>query len=153
MNTPARTPADVLVIFGITGDLATKMTFCSLYRLERRRLLDCPIVGVALDDWSSATLRDHARRAIQDSGERIDEDVFGRFAERLSIVSGDFNDPKTYERLSKEIEGRHTPVFYLEIPPSLFGRVVEGLAHTNLTTRAGSWWKNPSATIWPRPRR
>ena len=38
--------ADVLVVFGITGDLAKVMTFRSLYRLERRGLLDCPIVGV-----------------------------------------------------------------------------------------------------------
>jgi glucose-6-phosphate 1-dehydrogenase len=42
-------PADVLVIFGITGDLAKKMTFRALYRLERRGDLACPIVGVALD--------------------------------------------------------------------------------------------------------
>jgi len=42
--------ADTLVIFGITGDLARKMTFRSLYRLERRGLLGCPIVGVALED-------------------------------------------------------------------------------------------------------
>ena len=54
-------PADVLVIFGITGDLAKKMTFRSLYRLERRRLLGCPIVGVAIDDWTVAELREHAR--------------------------------------------------------------------------------------------
>jgi glucose-6-phosphate 1-dehydrogenase len=47
MNTPASTPADVLVIFDITGDLAKEMTFRSLYRLECRQLLDCPIVGVA----------------------------------------------------------------------------------------------------------
>ena len=47
--------ADVLVIFGITGDLAKKMTFRSLYRLERRKMLDCPIVGVARNDWSAAT--------------------------------------------------------------------------------------------------
>ena len=78
MNSAASTPADVLVIFGITGDLAKKMTFRSLYRLERRHLLDCPIVGVARDDWSSATLRNHARRAIEDTGETIDEEVFGR---------------------------------------------------------------------------
>ena len=45
-------PADVFVIFGITGDLAKVMTFRSLYRLEQRGLLDCPIVGVAVDDWS-----------------------------------------------------------------------------------------------------
>ena len=105
MNTPASTPADVLVIFGITGDLAKKMTFRSLYRLERRRLLDCPIVGVALDDWSDAALRDHARSAIETAGETIDEDVFGRFAQRLSMVSGDFADAKTYERVAKAIEG------------------------------------------------
>ena len=44
--------ADVLVVFGITGDLARVMTFRSLYRLEARGLLTCPIVGVAVDDWT-----------------------------------------------------------------------------------------------------
>ncbi len=44
--TTAARPADVLVIFGITGDLAKKMTFRALYRLESRGKLDCPIVGV-----------------------------------------------------------------------------------------------------------
>jgi glucose-6-phosphate 1-dehydrogenase len=136
MTSPAASPADVLVIFGITGDLARKMTFRSLYRLERRKLLDCPIVGVARDDWSEAALHDHARSAIETAGETIDEDVFARFAERLSMVSGDFGDAKTYERVARAIEGKHTPVFYLEIPPSLFGRVVEGLAHANLTAHA-----------------
>ena len=136
MDSPATAAADVLVIFGITGDLAKKMTFRSLYRLDRRGMLDCPIVGVALDEWSVVMLREHARRAIEDSGEDIDEDVFQRFAARLSMVSGDFADPKTYDRLAKAIEGRHTPVFYLEIPPSLFGRVVQGLANANLTDRA-----------------
>ena len=136
MDTPATAVADVLVIFGITGDFAKKMTFRSLYRLERRGQLDCPIVGVALDEWSLVMLREHARQAIEDSGEDIDEDVFQRLASRLSMVSGDFGDAKTYDRVAKAIEGRHTPVFYLEIPPSLFGRVVQGLAHANLTDRA-----------------
>ncbi|MFE5587391.1 glucose-6-phosphate dehydrogenase [Kitasatospora sp. NPDC056531] len=136
MTAPASAAADVLVIFGITGDLARKMTFRSLYRLERRRLLRCPIVGVARQEWSAATLRDHARRAIEDSGEVIIEDVFQRFAERLSMISGDFGDPGTYDRVARAIEARRTPVFYLEIPPSLFGRVVEGLADADLTGRA-----------------
>jgi glucose-6-phosphate 1-dehydrogenase len=136
MTTPETAPADVLVIFGITGDLARKMTFRSLYRLERRKMLDCPIVGVALDDWSEATLRDHARSSIETAGETIDEEVFARFAHRLSMVSGDFGDASTYEKVSRAIKGKHTPVFYLEIPPSLFGMVVEGLAHANLTDHA-----------------
>jgi len=136
MAAPANTAADVLVIFGITGDLAKKMTFRSLYRLERRRMLRCPVVGVARREWSAATLRDHARRAIEDTGEVIDEEVFRRFAQRLSMISGDYGDAKTYDRLARAISAYHTPVFYLEIPPSLFGRVVEGLARANLTGRA-----------------
>ena len=136
MTTQANAPADVLVIFGITGDLAKKMTFRSLYRLERRKMLECPVIGVARDEWSAATLRDHARRAIEDSGEMVDEEVFERLAERLSMVSGDYAEPKTYDRVARAIEGRRTPVFYLEIPPFLFGRVVEGLAGANLTSNA-----------------
>src|SRR6187397_2747681 len=77
-------PADVFVIFGITGDLAEVMTFHSLYRLEARGLLDCPIVGVAFDDWSDDELRDHARKAIEtSSGKKPDPKVFNRLAKRL----------------------------------------------------------------------
>jgi glucose-6-phosphate 1-dehydrogenase len=136
MAKPAPTAADVLVICGITGDLAKKQTFRALYRLERRGELRCPVVGVARDEWSDANLREHARQAIEDSGEKISEHVFHRLAGRLSMVSGDYQDPKTYARIAHAIEGRHTPVFYLEIPPSLFGRVVEGLAGAGLTQGA-----------------
>jgi glucose-6-phosphate 1-dehydrogenase len=136
MTNPATTVADVLVIFGITGDLAKRQTFRALYRMERRGELQYPIVGVARAEWSDATLRDHARRAIEDSGEKISEPVFGRLAERLSMVWGDYQDPKTYDRVAQAIEGRRIPVFYLEIPPSLFGRVVEGLAGAGLTKEA-----------------
>src|SRR6184192_4801080 len=76
--------ADVFVIFGITGDLARVMTFRSLYRLERRGLLACPIVGVAVDDWTVEHLRDHARECIEEAGEKVDAEVFDRFANRLS---------------------------------------------------------------------
>src|SRR5262245_24441887 len=69
---------DVLVIFGITGDLAKVMTFHSLYRLEKRRLIDYPIVGVAVDHWSADDLRKHASEAIEASGESVDPDVFDR---------------------------------------------------------------------------
>src|SRR5262245_39437139 len=129
----AHEPADVFVVFGITGDLAKVMTFHSLYRLEQRGLLDCPIVGVAVDDWTMDQLKERARESIQGTGESIDEKVFDRFADRLSYVSGDFDDDATYERVGEAIDGAKTPVFYLEIPPFLFGRVVKGLAEAGLT--------------------
>src|SRR5499427_8355166 len=102
------TPADVLVIFGITGDLAKVMTFRSLYRLERRGLLDCPIIGVAVNDWTIEQLRDHARESIIGTGEPVDEQVFERFAARLSYVQGDFGDSDTYAQLGKELQGTST---------------------------------------------
>jgi glucose-6-phosphate 1-dehydrogenase len=127
---------DVLVIFGITGDLAKVMTFRSLYRLEQRGLLDCPILGVAVDDWTVDRLRAHARECIEGTGEKLDQAVFDRFASRLSYLAGDFVDQETYARVAKEIQGAHTPVFYLEIPPFLFGKVVNGLAEAGLTDGA-----------------
>ena len=129
-------PADVLVVFGITGDLAKVMTFRSLYRLEMRKLLDCPIVGVAVDDWTVDKLREHARECIEGTGEVLDKEVFDRFAERLSYVQGDFSDAATYGRVADAIKGKGSPVFYLEIPPFLFGTVVKGLSDAGLTKTA-----------------
>ena len=125
-------PADVFVAFGITGDLARVMTLRSLYRLERRGLLSCPIVGVAAQDWSVDDLRDYARAAIVDGGETLDSEVFDRFAARFSYLAGDFGDAATFERLAAELKGKRRPVFYLEIPPFLFGTVVKGLAGADL---------------------
>jgi glucose-6-phosphate 1-dehydrogenase len=125
--------ADVLVVFGITGDLARVMTFRSLYRLEARGLLDCPIVGVAVDDWSDEQLRGRARESIEGTGEQLDAAIFDRFAERLSYVSGDFAEGSTYDRVAEAIGGAESPVFYLEIPPFLFGTVVASLAQAGLT--------------------
>jgi glucose-6-phosphate 1-dehydrogenase len=129
-------PADVLVIFGITGDLAKVMTFRSLYRLERRGLLDCPIVGVAGDDWTVDDLRQRARESIEGTGETIDPEVFDRLSARLSYIPGDFSDSATFKSVAAEIKGAKSPVFYLEIPPSLFGMVIKGLAEADLTKDA-----------------
>jgi glucose-6-phosphate 1-dehydrogenase len=128
--------ADVFVIFGITGDLAKVMTFQSLYRLEKRGLLTCPIIGVAVSDWSDDDLREHARTAIVNTGEKLDEKVFESFAARLSYVSGDFDDDQTYQRVKTAVGDARTPVFYLEIPPFLFGRVIKGLHDAGLTGSA-----------------
>jgi glucose-6-phosphate 1-dehydrogenase len=129
-------PADVLVIFGITGDLAKVMTFRSLYRLERRGLLNCPIVGVAGNDWTVDQLKDRARESIVNTGEELDDEVFARFAERLSYVHGDFSEAATFERVADAISGKRSPVFYLEIPPFLFATTIKGLSEAGLTSNA-----------------
>ena len=138
--------ADVLVIFGITGDLARVMTYRSLYRLEARGLLDCPVVGVAFDDWTLEQLVARARDSILAAGEELDEDVFARLASRLSYHHGDFTDPATYAEVAEAIAGKEQPVFYLEIPPSLFGTVVKGSPTPGSRRTRASSWRSRSAT-------
>jgi glucose-6-phosphate 1-dehydrogenase len=125
-------PADALVIFGITGDLARKMTFRSLYRLEKRELLNIPVIGVAVEEWKVEQLIDRARTSIKETGETLDEQVFKRFADRLQYVSGDFADAATYHRVKAALGKLKNPTFYLEIPPSLFGTVIGSLSQAGL---------------------
>jgi glucose-6-phosphate 1-dehydrogenase len=134
-NNGGEAMADALVVFGISGDLAKKMTLNSLYLLESRGLLTVPVVGVAVDDWTDDDLRKRARESVEAAGS-FDQATFDRFAARLSYVHGDFARADTYERLAKTLGEVKTPVFYLEIPPFLFGTVVKGLADAGLTKGA-----------------
>jgi glucose-6-phosphate 1-dehydrogenase len=128
--------ADVLAIFGISGDLAKKMTFRALYRMERAGRLKCPVVGVAIDDWDDEALRNHAREAVTATIHHFDEEVFGRLAARLSYVQGDYAEAGTFEKVKAALGERKAPVFYLEIPPFLFSTVVKGLGAAGLVDGA-----------------
>lgn len=136
MDARQNTQADVLVIFGITGDLAQKMTMGALYRLEARHKLMCPVIGVARQQWSVEHLIEFARASIEQTGEKIDDEVFQRLARRLSYLGGDFSERDTYQRLAKVLPEKKRALFYLEIPPSLFAPVVEHLADVGLTAGA-----------------
>jgi glucose-6-phosphate 1-dehydrogenase len=136
--------ADMMVIFGITGDLARKMTFRALYRLEQRGELNCRrVIGVARNKWDEAELEGHARQAISAAFEDPDEDAIKRFEERLDYVQGEFDDDKLYEDLAKEMGDFEQAVFYLEIPPSLFALVVEHLHKAGLTEKARVVFEKP----------
>lgn len=76
--TDASWSADVLLIFGITGDLAHRTTIPTLYELAQRGRLDCPIVGVATRPMSTAQLIGLARKAVEESGSQLVESIFAR---------------------------------------------------------------------------
>ena len=109
--------ADALIVFGISGDLAKKMTFRALYRLEARGKLDCRIIGVAIENWGTEELLEHAREAIGTTVADPDEDIFDRLAARITYLSGDYAEPATFQRLAAAIGAARQPVFYLEVPP------------------------------------
>ncbi len=132
MQTAKAGPADALVIFGITGDLARRMTFRALYRLEARGLLRVPVIGVALESWNTAVLRAHARQAIEASAIRVRENVLSALLARLSYVPGDISEPETCDRLAASLGSSEHPLYYLALPPWLFAPVVRSLGKAGL---------------------
>ena len=133
---PTESVADALVIFGITGDLARKMTLPALYRLESRGLLQLPVIGIARDRWSEDVLLEHVRDAIHRAGENWDRATFDSLAGRLVFISGDFADPATYARLESALRNHRHPLFYLETPPALFAPIVQSLHAAGLVAGA-----------------
>ncbi len=136
MNHPAQADApaaaDVLVIFGATGDLARKKLHPALYRLSARGRLVVPVVGVARSAWTDDQLRAYAREAVEARYGAVPEAALEAFVGRLSYVSGDYGDPATYERLREALADATHPVFYLAIPPSMFDQVIGGLMAAGL---------------------
>ena len=126
---------DALVFFGATGDLAFKKIFPALQALVKRNAFDVPIIGVAKDSWDTEQLRARARESLtKNSG--VDAAAFEKLSRLLRFVGGDYGDPKTFERLHRELDGRKRPAHYLAIPPVLFGTVVEQLANSGMSREA-----------------
>jgi glucose-6-phosphate 1-dehydrogenase len=119
---------DALVIFGATGDLAKLETFPALVGLAGRGVLDVPVIGVAKSGWRLEQFRDYAVGSLRLNGMDPGSPAATKMLSLLRYVDGDLGDDATYQAMSAEIgEGRRV-LFYLEVPPSLFGRIAHGIA-------------------------
>jgi glucose-6-phosphate 1-dehydrogenase len=127
--------SDALVLLGATGDLAYKQIFPALYAMARRGHLNIPVIGVARHAWTADQLRARARESIAEKGD-VDHAIFEQVSSRLNYVAGDYNDPATFAALRRELGASQRPLYYLAIPPSLFGVVISGLAAAGCTAGA-----------------
>jgi glucose-6-phosphate 1-dehydrogenase len=128
--------SDALVLFGVTGDLAHKMTFPALYAMEKRGALTVPVIGVALPKWNSEDLHKRVEDSIQRSGGIDNRRAFDHLLSQLSYVSGDYEDPDTFAAIGKALGDAKRPAHYLAIPPSLFETVIKGLGTSKLAAHA-----------------
>jgi glucose-6-phosphate 1-dehydrogenase len=119
---------DALVIFGATGDLAKLETFPALVGLVERGVLDVPVVGVAKSGWGLDQFRDYAVASLKLNGMDPDGAAAAKMLGQLRYVDGDLGDPATYQAMSEAIGPAREVLFYLEVPPSLFGRIAEGIS-------------------------
>ena len=119
---------DAMVVFGATGDLAKLETFPALVGLVERGVLSVPVVGVAHSGWGTEEFRGYARESLRLNGIDADSVAARTMLGLLRYVDGDLDDPRTYAALSDVLGDGASFLYYLEVPPALFGRVAEGLA-------------------------
>jgi glucose-6-phosphate 1-dehydrogenase len=128
--------SDALVLFGATGDLASKMIFPALYAMATRGVLTVPVIGVASSQWTLAQLREHAIKSIRTSGKIKHAAALRHLLSLLRYVDGDYNDAATFKELKAALRHAKHPAHYLAIPPVMFSTVITGLAAAGLAAQA-----------------
>lgn len=132
--------ADVLVLFGATGDLAKKKLFPALYEMEEAGELEIPVFAVASSKWTQAQFKETVEKSIRDRnedlGQIVDERVLKNLLDEMQLVVGDYKEPDTFEKLHLALEGFDLPVVYLAIAPGMFADVTKGLNAVGLTDSA-----------------
>ena len=118
--------SDAFVFFGVTGDLAFKKIFPALQAMIKHGHLNVPVIGVARSAKNVDELRARVRTSLEEHG-GLDAAAFDKLSSLLRYVQGDNSDPKTYKSIRQALAGAKHPIFYLAIPPTNFGVVVEQL--------------------------
>ena len=127
--------SDAFVFFGATGDLAYKKIFPALQAMAKRAHLDVPVIGVAKAGWGLDEFRARARDSVEQHG-GLDARGFDTLCGLLRYVDGDYRDPATFQGIRKQLGPAQRPAYYLAIPPTMFGLVVEQLGKSGCTPGA-----------------
>lgn len=138
--TPA--PPSTLIIFGGSGDLTKRLVMPSLYNLAKDGALDDKfrIVGVDIVQRSEADYRDfltETAKSLAAAGNvAVEPEPWSWLMERTGYVTGDFENPSTYEevkaRIAENEPASHGAVFYLAVAPRFFGPIADRLAAAGL---------------------
>jgi glucose-6-phosphate 1-dehydrogenase len=127
---------DALVIFGATGDLAKLETFPALVGLVDRGVLDVPVIGVAKSGWGLEQFRNYAAESLKLNKMDPSTPAATKMLSLLRYVDGDLDDPATYQAMSDAVGQGKDVLFYMEVPPALFGRIAQGISEAGRATNA-----------------
>ena len=134
--TPAPT---ALVIFGASGDLTRRKLLPALYHLSRAQRLPAKftVVGVARSEMTDDQFRDQFHASLTEFGDVLKlDDVSAALARRLFYVQGEMDDAALYEKLAAKLKTCGAPdgvLFYLAVPPMVYGTIADRLAGAHLT--------------------
>ena len=153
LKTAAAPPANpcAFVIFGASGDLTHRLLVPSLYNLCAAGLLPdgFALIGVARKEMSSEAFRADLEKSLRRFATRpVDEGVAKRLFDCVTYSPGEADDPRTYERLARELETieRLRPtqgnrLFYLATPPDAFAPIARHLGRSGLAREDNRAWR------------
>lgn len=131
----------IIVIFGITGDLAQRKLLPALYHLVKDGLLHekTILVGTSRRHIKAADVLDKLRPCVLDEDGACDDKILKQLAGMFSIQTMDATDGADYAKLLQylnQLEDKHgvclNRLFYLSIPPQIFAPIVRHLGEQKL---------------------
>jgi glucose-6-phosphate 1-dehydrogenase len=154
VTNPLRDPRDrriprvagpcVLIMFGVTGDLASKKLLPAIYDLANRGLLPpgFSLVGFARRDWADEDFAQLTHDAVKAHARTpFREEVWRQVSEGIRFVPGEFADDAAFDNLARTVADLDAErgtggnyAFYLSIPPGAFPMVVRQLKRSGLST-------------------
>jgi glucose-6-phosphate 1-dehydrogenase len=140
-----------IVIFGASGDLTRRKLLPAIYNLAESKLLPgtLAIVGLARSPLEEAAFRAQMQKSVEENeGSPVDPALWTRIESRIHYAHGNFEDQAVYQQLGArlaDLDRRHelpgNYLFYLAVPPELFGPVTRQLADADLTREAPGVWR------------
>ncbi len=130
-------PANLLVIFGATGDLAQRMLLPSLFGLERDRLLPeaLKVLGCARSELDTEAFAQQARETLEPHAGEDDRDALDRLLARLEYRPVDLSAKTSTAKLVREIRRRRNDgdvLFHLSTAPRWYSTICSALAEAGL---------------------
>lgn len=135
-------PPNAMIVFGASGDLTRRKLLPSIFEIFTRDLLGerFYLIGVGRKKLSDEDFRKAAKQALRQKSIDATTRAFSSFTEKLYYIDGDYSDAAFYARIKTklaELDKKHkvkgSHVFYLAVPPPLYGTIVEHLGRAGLS--------------------
>lgn len=131
----------VLVIFGITGDLAKRKVLPAIYNLVKAELLDenSRIIGISRQALSTDEMVEKLNLCVLEKNQTCDPIVLQRFRQIFEMFQLDPLETNDYINLKKHLAKLDanfktcaTKLIYLSIPPQVYNPIIKKIGEVNL---------------------
>jgi len=134
-------PKAVIVIVGITGDLAKRYILPSFYHLARhKKITDFSIIGIGTREITEKQIMNNMKGFLA----KKDAAVLKKMEANLTYLRGDVTELDTFEKLKELVDekkgkGHNNLLFYLATLPRFFVPITDNIRKTKLDKEVDGW--------------